>query len=334
VAFNKYVFGKPYITNITIKSFQKDKDLNDALKNKKIESVHSISPKTLSDLEIKPDEIILSPLPRIFGLFFNQNVATVFTNKEVREALDIATDKKAIVDNILGGYGQIIDGPVPPNNIIEPSYTNLTESERIEKAKNLLIKNGWKENSSGIFEKKDKSGSATLSFSISTGDAPELKETAYLLQNQWQKIGAEVEVKIFGIGDLNQNIIKPRKYDSLLFGEIVGRDLDLYPFWHSSQRNNPGLNIALYTNIRADKLLENIRNTTDLEQQKKYLESFNKEIKNDMPAVFTYSPHFIYIMPKKIHNVNLGILTNPSERFSNVSKWYIETNHVWGIFVK
>jgi hypothetical protein len=64
------------------------------------------------------------------------------------------------------------------------------------------------------------------------------------------------------------------------------------------------------------------------------LESFNKEIKNDMPAVFTYSPHFIYIMPKKIHNVNLGILTNPSERFSNVSKWYIETNHVWGIFVK
>lgn len=333
-AFNKYSFGKPYITNITIKSFQKDKDLNDALKNDKIESAHSISPKTISELKIKEEKITLSPLPRIFGVFFNQNVAPVFTNEEVREALDIATDKKAIVDSILGGYGQIIDGPVPLDKVTEPLTETITENERIEKAKKILTESGWKQNEAGIFEKKDKNGTDTLSFSISTGDAPELKEAAYLIQNQWQKIGAEVEVKIFGIGDLNQNIIKPRKYDALLFGEIVGRDLDLYPFWHSSQRNTPGLNIAMYTNIKADKILENIRNTTDEEKQKTYLDSFNKEIKNDVPAVFTYSPYFIYIVPTKVHNTNLGILTSPSERFSNVSNWYIETNRVWGIFVK
>lgn len=333
-AFNKYSFGEPYITDITIKSFQKEKDLNEALKNNEIESAHSISPKIISELKIKNEEIVLSPLPRIFGIFFNQNVAPVFINKEVREALNIATDKKAIVDSIIGGYGQIIENPVPLEKITETTNESITESERIEKAKNILIKSGWKQNESGIFEKKDKNNTSTLSFSISTGDAPELKETAYLIQNQWQKIGAEVEVKIFGLGDLNQNIIKPRKYDALLFGEIVGRDLDLYPFWHSSQRNTPGLNIALYTNIKADKILENIRSTTDEKEQKKYLDNFNKEIKNDIPAVFTYSPYFIYIIPNKVHNVNLGTLTSPSERFSNVSNWYIETNRVWGIFVK
>ncbi len=333
-AFNKYSFGKPYITNITIKSFQKDKDLSDALKNGDIESAHSISPKTISELKIKEEKIKLSPLPRIFGIFFNQNIAPVFINKEVRSALDMATDKEAIVNIVMGGYGQTIDGPIPPNKITEGSSETMKETERIEKTKEILIDSGWKQNDVGIFEKKDKNGTATLSFSISTGDAPELKEAAYLVQSQWQKIGAEVEVKIFGIGDLNQNIIKPRKYDALLFGEIIGRDLDLYPFWHSSQRNTPGLNIAMYTNIRADKLLENIRNTTDESRQHDYLSSFNKEIKNDMPAVFTYSPYFIYIVPTKVQNVNLGILTSPSERFSNVSNWYIETNRVWGIFVK
>ena len=302
------------------------------MKNKNIESVHSISPKVLSELEIQNDEIILSPLPRIFGLFFNQNVAPVFINKEVRSALNIATDKQAIIDNIIGGFGQIIDSPIPKMEGSVPDI--LTEAERVEKAKALLEKNGWKQNDAGIFEKKDKKSTTVLSFSISTGDAPELKETAYLLQSQWQKIGAEVEVKIFEIGDLNQNIIKPRKYDSILFGEIVGRDLDLYPFWHSSQRNTPGLNIALYTNIKVDKLLDSIRKTTDPEQQKSYLDDFNEEIQNDIPAVFTYSPYFVYIVPKKVHDVKLGTLTNPSERFSDIASWYIETNNVWKIFAK
>jgi len=119
-----------------------------------------------------------------------------------------------------------------------------------------------------------------------------------------------------------------------LFGEIVGRDLDLYPFWHSSQRNTPGLNIALYTNIKVDKLLDSIRKTTDPEQQKSYLDDFNEEIQNDIPAVFTYSPYFVYIVPKKVHDVKLGTLTNPSERFSDIASWYIETNNVWKIFAK
>ncbi len=334
ISFNKYSLGKPYITNIIIKSFQKDKDITDAIKNGDIESVHSVSPKVLSDLKISKDSVILSPLPRIFGVFFNQNVAQVFLNKEVRTALDMATDKKMIIDTILGGYGRIINGPVPLSNNSNDLTATSSEETEIQNAKKLLEKNGWKLNENGTYEKTDKKITTSLSFSISTGDAPELKDTAYLLQKQWQKIGAKVEVKIFEIGDLNQNIIKPRKYDSLLFGEIIGRDTDLYPFWHSSQRNSPGLNIALYTNLKADKILDNFRKTTDPKEQEKLLGDFNKEIENDVPAVFTYSPDFIYIIPNKVKNVNLGIITLPADRFSSISKWYIETNNVWAIFVK
>lgn len=331
VSFGKYALGKPFITNINIKSYTNEKEIITAYKNGDIESLHSISPKQLPNLDVGKDEILLSPLPRIFGVFLNQNVAGVFVYKEVREALDMSADKKAIIDGVLDGYGQIIDSPVPVKEI-----SNNTNTEdiniRVEKAKELLTKNGWKQNSAGIFEKKDKKGTVRLSFSISTGNAPELKEAAYLLQKQWQLIGANVEVKIFEIGDLNQNIIKPRKYDALLFGEIVGRDMDIYPFWHSSGRLSPGLNIAMYANVKADKLLENIRKTSDESEKQTYIDSFNKEIKNDIPAIFTYSPYFIYVMPKKVQNVNLGLLTNPGERFVDVHKWYIETNNVWEIF--
>lgn len=147
-------------------------------------------------------------------------------------------------------------------------------------------------------------------------------------------MGAEVGVKIFEIGDLNQNIIKPRKYDSLLFGEVIGKDVDLYPFWHSSQRFSPGLNIAQYANLKADKILENIRSSDNQDEKENYLKNLDKEIQNDSPAVFTYSPYFIYIVPKKVHNVNIGKVTSPGDRFADITKWYIETNNIWKIFKK
>ena len=241
VSFDKYSLGRAYITNLTIKSYQNEKSLTLAYQNGSIESLHGISPKQLPSLEVQSDEIILSPLPRVFGVFFNQNIAPVFVNKEVRQALSLATDRQEIVDSIMGGFGQTIDGPIPPKNIATTKAVAEIEESRLEKAKAILVAKGWKQNDSGVFQKKDKKNTVTLSFSISTGNAPELKDTAYLLQKQWQKIGAQVEVKIFEIGDLNQNIIRPRKYDALLFGEIVGRDLDLYPFWHSGARVFPGL---------------------------------------------------------------------------------------------
>lgn len=332
-SFSKYVLGKPYITNLVIKAFKNENDVTQSFKNGDIEGLYGISPKQLPNLEIQDDNVILSPLPRVFGVFFNQNIAPVFVYKEVRQALDIATDKQVIIDMVINGFGQVINGPVPPNTV-NPRLATSTDKDRIEKAQEILTLKGWQLNDKGVFEKKDKKNTVTLSFSISTGNIPELKETAYLLQKQWQDFGAEVEVKIFEIGDLNQNVIRTRKYDALLFGEIIGRDLDLYPFWHSSARVAPGLNIALYTNIKVDKTLENIRKTSDIESQKTYLNSFNKEIKNDAPAVFTYSPYFIYIIPKRVNNVVLGTLANPSERFSDVHKWFIETNKVWKIFTK
>ena len=68
---------------------------------------------------------------------------------------------------------------------------------------------------------------------------------------------------VYDQGDLSQNVIRPRKYDALLFGEVIGREVDLYAFWDSSQRTDPGLNIALYANPTADKILEQLRTTTD-----------------------------------------------------------------------
>src|SRR3989344_2751422 len=87
-------------------------------------------------------------------------------------------------------------------------------------------------------------------------NSPELVKTAELIQRDLAAVGIKVNIKTFEVGNLNQNIIRPRNYDSLLFGQIINHESDLFAFWHSSQRKDPGLNIALYTNAKVDKILE------------------------------------------------------------------------------
>jgi len=141
-----------------------------------------------------------------------------------------------------------------------------------------------------------------------------------------------VSVQVYDLSDLDQNLIRPRKFEALLFGEILGRNPDLYSFWHSSQRLAPGLNITQYTNATTDKLLEDARKQTDPDIRIAKYETFQTKLAEDTPAIFLYSPSFLYILPKKIKGAGFPSLLIPSERFSTIQNWYISQEKVWKIF--
>lgn len=337
-AFPKYALGKPNIDFIVLNFYANEDKALKALKDGEVDNLSAISPAEAVNLDQKKIRIVETPLPRIFGVFFNQNHAPVISNKEVRQALEMSVDRKEIVQLVLKGYGSEIDSPIPPGIFADelhgPEIDRLTASttDNIESAKKLLEKNGWKINDAGIFEKKSKKETFVLKFSIATANTNELKEVARLIKNHWERLGAQIEVKVFEPGDLSQNIIRPRKYDALLFGEIVGRDLDLFPFWHSSQRNDPGFNIAIYTNSRVDKILSEARKLNDQKDRMTQYNLFKTEIKTDIPAIFLYTPNFIYALSKDILGFQIGTINTPAERFANVDQWFLKTRKVWSQF--
>ena len=329
-----FVLGKPNIKKIIMKFYPSEKDLLTAYQKGEVEAINAVTPQELE--KIKTNNNVKSLyLSRIFSLFFNQNNAKVLTKKEIRQALNLSVDRKKIIDDVLKGFGAELFYPLPAGTFGAMSKSE-TDAYSLDDAKELLDKNGWKMNTGEkVLEKKIGKELFKFSFSISTSDAPELKETAYLLKSMWEKIGAKVEVKIFETGDLSQNVIRPRKYDALLFGEIVGRDPDMFAFWHSSQRNDPGLNVALYTNIKADKLLEEARGAQDEAKRADKYKEFQEEVSKDIPAIFLFSPKFIYVIPKNLKGTDeMESVTVPSERFSMIHGWYKSTDKVWKIFAK
>jgi peptide/nickel transport system substrate-binding protein len=329
-SWSKYNFDRPKIKSVIFKFFQNETALLKAYNEKSVDSAAGLSQTAAKHLVDNKNVIDETSLPRVFGVFLNQNIAPVFLNKEIREALEMSAPKKRIVDEVLLGFGRIIDGPTPANVEVDDKKA----AGDAVAAKDFLIKNGWKENKDGILEKKTKTGTTIFQFSISTSDSPELKNTAEILREAWSKIGASVSVKVFEAGDLSQNVIKSRKYDALLFGEVVGEESDLYPFWHSSERNDPGLNISLYANITVDKELEEIQKETNDQNKAVEKETVIAEIQKDTPAIFLFSPYFLYAPAPTVKNISLKNVSSQNERFLSINKWYIETDKVWQFFAK
>ncbi len=326
----------PFIKNLVFKFYPNEDMLIGAYNEGRVESLSGISPERIPGLKINGSRVIASPLPRVFAVFFNQNQSKALLSKEVRQALELASPKQEIIERVLGGYGTAIDGPLPAGvySWTSPLEHKPSLDERLKLARALLAKAGWQVNEkTGVLEKKSGSATIALSFTISTGDAPELRQAASELASAWQELGAKISVLVFDTSDLNQNVIRPRNFDALLFGEVVGRDRDLYPFWHSSQRTDPGLNIALYANSRADKFLENARSASDPKVIEESYQNFVKELEADAPAVFLYTPSFLYVVPKKIKAVDFDSLTVAQDRFLGIRDWFIETDKVWKIFV-
>ncbi len=338
--FKKFILDKPYIQKIILRFYPNENELVTALEGGAVDQISSITPANAEILKEKHYRIISTVLPRIFGLFFNQNQNQIFTNKTVISAIDQAIDKDRIVREVLFSYGVAIDDPIPPNMI---AYQKLNEEknpsreETIAKVKEKLAKDGWKIGASGFLEKaksKKQKANLTLEFSISTGNAGELVKSAELIKQDLNAIGMKVDIKTFEIGNLTQSVIRPRKYDALLFGEIINHESDLFAFWHSSQRHDPGLNVAMYTNAKVDKILEDAFVTVDEKQRIKKYAQFEDEIKKDKGAVFLFSPNFIYVVSKNLKGLNADHIISPQDRFLNVYSWYSETNNVWKIFTQ
>jgi len=168
-----------------------------------------------------------------------------------------------------------------------------------------------------------------LKFSLVTVNQPQMVEIAELLKEQWKAIGAEVKIETYSLFQLEQDFIKPRNYESLLFGEVLGAIPDPFPFWHSSQKKDPGLNLALYENSEADKLLEENRKESDPEIRTEKLVLFQDVLIEDVPAIFLYSPNYIYMVSKKVNGVEVKKITDPSKRFVGIENWYIKTKRAW-----
>lgn len=318
----------PFIETITLEFYNSQDRLIEAYQKRQIDGISSISTSKLAELNNNLD-IHQINLPVYYAIFFNQTKSKALTDEAVRQALAQATNKKEIVDKVLKGKGIVVDSPLLPSCLGYSPETKIYDFN-LEQAQNILEAADWLDkDNDNIREKEINDEETKLEITLLATNWPEIEETANLIKEQWEKIGAKINLEIIDSAVLQQDYLRPRQYEALLFGEILGADPDPFAFWHSSHRKDPGLNLALYQNKEVDKLLEEARQTLDQEKRAEKYAQFQKLLADDIPAIFLFSPTYLYPVNKKVKGISIEKLAIPSFRFSQVENWYIKTRRIW-----
>lgn len=252
--------GEPKISQIELKFYPSDDNLNKALKSHQIDGIGNYS----SDIGPLPTnwQVYSLDLPRYEVLFFNMR-RDVIKDQNVRK--------------------------------------KLASKQKLDKPINLVLV---------------------------TSDSSQYLNEAQELKNQWQDLGATVEIQSKNNKDLQQITIPARDYDVLLYGLDYGRDPDPYPFWHSSQATNTGLNLSDFSNVDADKLLEDARLISNAEDRNKKYQAFQKILDEEVPAIIIEQVKWQYAVSNQIKGIIDHQAVSGSDRFFEVYKWYIRTQRV------
>lgn len=319
-ANDTYLPHRPYLTTIRVRFYEDTLALLEAYEDEEVDSAYGIP----------VDTALSAPYSRVFGAFYNSEQEPALSDQAVREALSRAIDRDAIVTGILGGHATPLVGPVPPGSGI--TIPTPDPEDGIERAVEVLTDAGWERDAeTGLWS----DGEDTLeTMVIRTSNVPELRAVASAIERDWDALGVPTDVEVFEPGDLALSVIRPRDYDVLLFGMVIGRDRDLYAFWDSGERSDPGLNVAQYANREVDALLESIREEQDQEVARAQLAEAAELIASEYPAAFTHAPNFLYAVPNSVHGIRLPQIAAPSDRFADVAEWYRNTERVWPAFAR
>ncbi len=323
-----------YLEHLTFQFYQDYDSALEALRKRQVDSLSFVPRDKREELKSQSHVVAVSlELPQVTAVFFNPRQNAILKDKNVRRALTMAIDKGRILFDVLDGDGHPVDHPVLPGM---SATSTISIPYNLAAAGALLDSLDWKiDATDGLRKKTTSTGkkgettSETLALTLTTVDQPESLNTATIIKNGWAALGVDVTLNAVSASDMHRTVIRPRAYDALLYGQLLGSDLDPYPFWHSSQIQDPGLNLAMSADRQADDALETARRMADPSLRQQAYAKFLSVLSDEQPAAFLYSPSYTYAIPAALKGFGSIRVTDPSDRFATITSWYLKTSRQW-----
>jgi peptide/nickel transport system substrate-binding protein len=326
VANPDYYRSRPYIERLEMIFCPSDAAAFQAYQRHEIMGIARVYPEYLEAVrDDKSLSLYSAPLAGYNLIYLNLDRG-IFQDRAVRQAMMWALDRQKLIDEALGGQGIVIHSPILPNSwAYEPNVQQYKFDPR--KAKAMLEEAGWVDgDGDGVREK----GQLKLEFTLATNeDDPTRVRMIQAVADQLQNVGIRAVPQTAGWEELVGQMLRLRRFDAILSGwQNLPPDPDPYPYWHSSQASEDGLNFANYINQEVDLLLQDARSTSDRERRIELYRRFQEIFSQEVPSLLLYQPVYNYAVDDSVNNVQIGPLYNAGQRLNTVSKWYIATQRM------
>ena len=320
---NPFAWRTPWLDSMTVRSFPSQQAALDALDRDQIDGLSNLSPGAAARERGNKQAVVMTVATYQYAeLILNLKTdEPFFQDKQVRRAMAMAIDRNAIIRDLLGGQGQIDDGPIPRSitwaydtNAKPPGYDPTAAATALDKA-------GWPL----LSGTRTKSGTP-LAFQLAVSqDVPPYQQVAETVAAQLGQVGIRVNVHPVTTPALIHDYLNPRTFDMALTAFDNGPDPDVFTFWHSSQSHAGGFNFSsMKKNVFMDQDLEDGRSTLNLAARARAYADFQELFAQETPAIYLYSPRYVMVTNRRIHGVRLDSAIEPMERYAYVNDWYVE----------
>ncbi|MCS7219874.1 MAG: ABC transporter substrate-binding protein [Anaerolineae bacterium] len=305
-----YWRGAPKVDRVIYRPIIEDQARLTELEAGGVNFIVNVPPDELARLKQDPRfTVVEQPGMHTWWIAFN-HLKAPFNDKRVRQAMNHAVNKQAIVDNILKGTGILAINPLPP---VVWSYTDDVPRYDYdpEKAKQLLAEAGYPNGFSCSLWVPESGSGMQQPVTMSTAIQADLKA-----------VGIDCKIEIFEWGTyLDKVIVPPEEAEYDLFamswiGDNGDPDNHLYILLSGDQWPPRGYNMGFYKNEEADALMREARTTLDRAKRTELYTKVQKLIVADAPWIIIDHETQIVVMDQKIKNFKLHP-TGPF-RFENV----------------
>ena len=263
------------------------------------------------------------PLPQVVSVFFNVK-RSLFERKEVRLALRAATNQAQVIDRARPD-APAANSPLLPGMPGAEAVSPAPRGADLDAARKLLEDAGWKKEGD-LYAR----GSVKLEFTLVVPDVAEYVSAAQTLVEQWKELGANVELQVADPTVIGKDIIKGRAFDAILYSDRYDANFDLYPFWHSTQSFDPGLNLTSFYNKEVDaKLTEARQPGVAADKRAAANAAAARILVDEAPALFLYQSYALIAQRVSLRATSAPTLLAATQRFLNVHDWYVKTDRTW-----
>lgn len=229
--------------------------------------------------------------------FFNTRTVS---DARVRQAILYAIDRNLLVEGLLSGKGEVVDGflttysPYYDASIVPVPYDP-------EKAKALLQEAGW-------------DSSKKLTFIVNSGDTT-FVQAASVIAAQLAEVGVQIDIRTVDFASI-WTYVGDRNFD-LYAVQYTLAPVDPYPdvqWLISGEDNHVG-----YKNATVDELLAQVGSAKDIEKTKSIYSQIDAIMQKDMPLFNVYAIGPMGAMSKRLVNAEPHVYGS----FNNVEQWDI-----------